>query len=117
MLGKIKKDFDELPTWARVLFTVGIICSIIKWFPIVELLEIFLYVVVIPLGFLTMVGLLAEETSNNFIGTWTSVTNAIRAKIKESASVKVEETTTEEKSTPEIPTQEASEEVPTQATA
>jgi hypothetical protein len=62
------------------------------------------------------VGLLAEETSNNFINTWGTVTKAIRAKIKESASVKVEETATEEKSTPEIPTQEPSEEVQTQAT-
>ena len=103
MLGKMKKDFDELPSWARVLFTVGIICSIVKWFPIVELLEVFLYVVVIPLGFLTMVGLLSAETSNAFVATYTSVLTALRKQLKEATNKTPEGTAETPEGTAETP--------------
>ena len=90
MLSKIKSDFNELPGWARILLIFGTVCSIVKWFPIVELLQLFLFIVVIPLGFLTMVGLIAEETSNGVITAWQSVINTLKAKGKETVTEIIE---------------------------
>ena len=61
MIKEIKEDFENLPSWARMLIGVGILVSIVKWFPIVELLELFAYVVIIPLGFLTFLGIVSAE--------------------------------------------------------
>ena len=90
MLSKVKNDFDNLPGWARILLIFGTVCSIVKWFPIVELLQLFLFIVVIPLGFLTMVGLIAEETSNGIIVAWQSVINTLKSKGKETVTEIIE---------------------------
>ena len=91
MLAKVKEDFDNLPTWARMGLTIGILASIVKWFPIIELLELFLMIVVIPLGFLTFLGLMSKETSNTVVNTWTAVCAGLREEIK-NAGKAVEET-------------------------
>jgi hypothetical protein len=83
MFSKIKDDFNSLPGWARVLFSLGIVASIIKWFPIIELLELFLLIVVIPLGFLTFLGLMSKETSNTIVSTWTLVCTMLREQIQQ----------------------------------
>ena len=82
MLNKVKEDFESLPTWARMGLTIGILASIVKWFPIIELLELFLMIVVIPLGFLTFLGLMSKETSNTVVNTWTAVCAGLRTEIK-----------------------------------
>ena len=84
MLNKVKEDFENLPTWARMGLTVGILASIVKWFPIIELLELFLMIVVVPLGFLTFLGLMSKETSNTVVSTWTTVCAGLRAEIQNS---------------------------------
>ena len=96
MLTRIKDDFNNLPGWARMLFMAGIAASIIKWFPIVELLELFLLIVVIPLGFLTFVGLISKETSNTIVSTWTLVCDLLRKEVREATTDNTEETNNEE---------------------
>ncbi len=86
ILKRVKDDFDALPSWARIVFIGGMVASIIKWFPIIELLELFLLIVVIPLGFLTFVGLMSKETSNTIVSTWTLVCNMLRKEIKDAAT-------------------------------
>jgi hypothetical protein len=83
ILKRVKDDFNALPGWARIIFVGGMLASIIKWFPIIELLELFLLIVVIPLGFLTFVGVISKETSNTIVSTWTMVCNLLRKEIKE----------------------------------
>ena len=78
MIKEIKEDFENLPSWARMLIGVGILVSIVKWFPIVELLELFAYVVIVPLGFLTFLGIVSAETTNGVVNSWNVVCNTIR---------------------------------------
>ena len=82
----IKEEWEQLPSWVRMLLLVGGILAIIKWFPIVDLLWLLMYCVVIPLGFLTFVGCLATETTDHFIGTWTAVMIKIKQEVKEAAA-------------------------------
>ena len=78
MIKQVKEDFENLPSWARMLIGVGIVASIVKWFPIVELLELFSYIVIIPLGFLTFLGIVSAETTNGVVNSWNIVCNTIR---------------------------------------
>ena len=73
-----------------MLIGMGVLFSIIKWFPIVELLELFSYVVIIPLGFLTFLGLVSKETTNGVVEAWNTVCNTIREKASEVATVETE---------------------------
>ena len=81
MISQIKEDFENLPSWARMLIGVGILFSIVKWFPIVELLELFSYIVIVPLGFLTFLGLVSAETTNGVVKSWNLVVNTIRERM------------------------------------
>lgn len=86
MLVQIKNDFQNLPTWARMLIAFGVIASVIKWFPIIELLELFSYIVIIPLGFLTFCGIVSKETTNGVVEAWNTVVNTIRERTTETVS-------------------------------
>ena len=96
ILKRVKDDFNALPGWARIIFVGGMLASIIKWFPIIELLELFLLIVVIPLGFLTFVGLISKETSNTIVSTWTMVCSLLRKEIKEAGQPTSNQTETAE---------------------
>lgn len=47
---EIKEDFASLPSWGRMLIYLVLAVAIIKWFPLVELLKLGIYVVLVPLG-------------------------------------------------------------------
>ena len=103
MITQIKEDFTNLPSWARMLIAFGIVASIIKWFPITELLQLFAYVVIIPLGFLTFLGIVSAETTNGVTAAWNTVVNTIRERTADLATTEgpavetpAQETTTEE---------------------
>ena len=102
ILKRVKDDFNALPGWARIIFVGGMLASIIKWFPIIELLELFLLIVVIPLGFLTFVGLISKETSNTIVSTWTMVCNLLRKEIKEASQANEEPTTNQTETAKEV---------------
>ncbi len=87
MIEQIKKDFTSLPSWARMLIAFGVLASIVKWFPIAELLQLFAYVVIVPLGFLTFLGIVSAETTNGVVTAWNTVVNTIRERTAELATV------------------------------
>lgn len=49
-LAEVKEDFDSLPAWGRMLIYLVLALGIIKWFPLVELVKLSIYVVLVPLG-------------------------------------------------------------------
>jgi hypothetical protein len=98
MITQVKEDFQNLPSWARMLIAFGVVASIIKWFPIAELLQLFGYVVIVPLGFLTFLGIVSAETTNGVAQAWNTVVNTIRERTTELATetaTQTEEETTE----------------------
>jgi hypothetical protein len=49
-LREMKEDFAALPSWGRMVIYLILALGIIKWFPLVELLKLSIYVVLVPLG-------------------------------------------------------------------
>lgn len=104
MISQVKEDFTNLPSWARMLIAFGVLASIVKWFPIAELLQLFAYVVIIPLGFLTFLGIVSAETTNGVATAWNTVVNTIRERTRELATT---EQTQEETQAEETVTEQA----------
>ena len=48
--NEAKQDWNSLPSWGRMVIYVALAVAIIKWFPLVELLKLGIYVVLVPLG-------------------------------------------------------------------
>ena len=69
-----------------MLIAFGIVASIIKWFPITELLQLFAYVVIIPLGFLTFLGIVSAETTNGVTQAWNTVVRVIKQRARDLAT-------------------------------
>lgn len=103
MIRQVAEDYNNLPSWARMLIAFGVVASIIKWFPIAELLQLFGYVVIVPLGFLTFMGVVSAETTNGVVQAWNIVVNTIRERTTELATAEQpqEQTQTEETATEE----------------
>lgn len=78
----IKKELSELPTWAKLVLAIGSLIIFIKFFPILDLIQLFLYVVIIPLGFFTAIGVISTEAANSFADTCKTVS----AKLREAAT-------------------------------
>ena len=49
-LKEMKEDWGSLSSWGRMVIYVVLAIAIIKWFPLVELLKLGIYVVLVPLG-------------------------------------------------------------------
>lgn len=74
----IKAEWDKAPDWAKLLLAIASIIAIVKWFPIVELLQLFFYVVIIPLGLLMAIGFVSHEAFDSFIETYKAVIEKLK---------------------------------------
>lgn len=74
----IKAEWDKAPDWAKLLLAIASIIAIVKWFPIVELLQLFFYVVIIPLGLLMAIGFVSHEAFDSFIETYRAVIEKLK---------------------------------------
>jgi hypothetical protein len=74
----VKKELLQLPTWAKLVLAIGSLVIFIKFFPILDLIQLFLYVVIIPLGFFTAIGVISSEAANSFTETCREVSNKLR---------------------------------------
>lgn len=85
----IKTEWDKAPDWAKLLLAIASIIAIVKWFPIVELLQLFFYVVIIPLGLLMAIGFVSHEAFDSFIETYKAVIEKLREGNNNPPSVQV----------------------------
>lgn len=88
----------KLHPLARIVLAGILIIAMVKWLPIVEIMEVFFMVVIIPLVLLSLVGLIGNDTYN-------MITKQID-KVKEEVKKKVDEATTI--NNPEVPPAEGS---------
>lgn len=75
--SNLTKDWDALPSWARVMFALLALIGIAKFLPIVQILEVFLWVVCIPLVFLLLAGWLSAESFRAFRDEWRARAQAL----------------------------------------
>ncbi len=85
----IRAEWDKAPDWAKLLLAIASIIAIVKWFPIVELLQLFFYVVIIPLGLLMAIGFVSHEAFDSFIETYKAVIEKLREGNNNPPSVQV----------------------------
>ena len=85
----IRAEWDKAPDWAKLLLAIASIIAIVKWFPIVELLQLFFYVVIIPLGLLMAIGFVSHEAFDSFIETYKAVIEKLREGNNNPQSVQV----------------------------
>lgn len=74
----IKEDLNNLPLWAKLILAIGAVIIFIKFFPILDLIQLFFYVVIAPLGFLTAVGFISMEAANSFAETCRIVSQKLK---------------------------------------
>jgi hypothetical protein len=79
---KVKKDLESLPPWARVLLSLLLVGLIIKYTPLLDLFILCFYVVLIPLGFLVLVGVISTDLFNIIFSKTDEISSALKEEIK-----------------------------------
>ena len=80
-----KLSMEHINPWARIIVYVAIIGVIIKFTPILDILEFFLYFFIVPLVFLSCIGLISADTVNMIKKSIDDAKEVARAKVKEAA--------------------------------
>jgi hypothetical protein len=86
----------ELAPWARVIVAIAALGIIIKFTPILDILEIFLYFTLIPIIFLGAIGVISSETLNYIMAQIEEAKNVAKEKLKETAKPEAAKPTTEQ---------------------
>lgn len=73
-----KQEFTLHPM-ARIVLAGLLIIAMVKWLPIVEIMEVFFMVVIIPLVLLSLVGVIGNDTYNMI----TTQIDKVKEKVKE----------------------------------
>ena len=78
-------SMEHINPWARIIVYVAIIGVIIKFTPILDILEFFLYFFIVPLVFLSCIGLISADTVNMIKKSIDDAKEVARSKVKEAA--------------------------------
>lgn len=74
----IKQQWDMIPGWFKVILGAAGIFMTFKLFPIVELLNLFALIVLVPLCLFASVGLIADGAGDAARGAWNSTMEKAR---------------------------------------
>ncbi len=77
-------SMDHINPWARIIVYIAIIGVIVKFTPILDILEFFLYFFIVPLVFLSCIGLVSADTVNMIKKNIDDAKELARQKVKES---------------------------------
>lgn len=77
-------SMDHISPWARIIVYIAIIGVIVKFTPILDILEFFLYFFIVPLVFLSCIGLVSADTVNMIKKNIDDAKELARQKIQES---------------------------------
>jgi hypothetical protein len=97
---KVKKDLESLPPWARILLSLLLVGLIIKYTPLLDLFILCFYIVLVPLGFLVLVGVISTDLFNMIFSKTNEISSALKEEIKrahEQGKVEVPEGVSETK--------------------
>lgn len=79
---KVKKDLEALPPWARILLSLLLVGLIIKYTPLLDLFILCFYIVLVPLGFLVLVGVISTDLFNMIFSKTGEISSALKEEIK-----------------------------------
>jgi hypothetical protein len=77
---------NKVPRWLRIALSIALLVAAYKWLPVLEILQVFFFVVTIPLLILTILGLVTRDTYNIIIESMDTVKEKVKAEAQKAAT-------------------------------
>ena len=74
----LKDQWDLVPGWFKIIVGLAGICITLKFFPIVEILNLFALIVLVPLCLFASVGLIADGAGEATRNVWNTTMDRAR---------------------------------------
>lgn len=84
---KLHSLLDKVPRWLRIILSVALLVAAYKWFPVLEILQVFCFVVIVPLVILTLIGFVTRDTYNSIVEAMDTVKEKVVTETKKAATV------------------------------
>jgi len=72
----------SIPWWGKMVIGGLGVFAVIKWTPIIEILNLFFYVCLIPIGLLASVGLLSDGAVQGLSGGWNRTVEELNNRVE-----------------------------------
>ena len=94
-----KAPVKPMPWWGKVLLGAGGIYLITTKTPILEILNLFFYIVMVPIGLMMSIGLISSGSVQAFSRGWGNMISDVKHKVEAKAQEIVEDHETKTKKT------------------
>lgn len=81
--NQVKDALNKVPPWGRVLIALIVGFGLVKFTPILEMLQLFFYIVLIPVLFAVCLGLVGQGTLQGFTSGWKATVDEINKRVSE----------------------------------
>jgi len=78
---------NKVPRWLRIVLSIALLVAAYKWFPVLEILQVFCFVVIIPVLILTLLGFVAKDTYNSIVEAMDKVKEKVKQEAEKVTSV------------------------------
>lgn len=78
---------NKVPRWLRITLSIALLVAAYKWFPVLEILQVFCFVVMVPLLILSLLGLVSRDTYNIIVESMDTVKQKVKAEAQKAATV------------------------------
>lgn len=78
---------NKVPRWLRITLSIALLVAAYKWFPVLEILQVFCFVVMVPLLILSLLGLVSRDTYNIIVESMDTVKEKVKAEAQKAATV------------------------------
>lgn len=78
---------NKVPRWLRITLSIALLVAAYKWLPVLEILQVFCFVVMVPLLILSLLGLVSRDTYNIIVESMDTVKEKVKAEAQKAATV------------------------------
>lgn len=78
---------NKVPRWLRITLSIALLVAAYKWFPVLEILQVFCFVVMVPLLILSLLGLVSRDTYNIIVESMDTVKEKVKTEAQKAATV------------------------------
>lgn len=78
---------NKVPRWLRITLSIALLVAAYKWFPVLEILQVFCFVVMVPLLILSLLGLVSRDTYNIIVESMDTVKEKVKVEAQKAATV------------------------------
>ena len=83
---KLHSLLNKVPRWLRITLSIALLVAAYKWLPVLEILQVFFFVVTVPLLILTILGLVTRDTYNIIVESMDTVKEKVKAEAQKAAT-------------------------------